>query len=155
MSAQGIGVVVAVALVGELVVLYPAGSTMDRYGRKFVAIPSMVALAVMVGMLGVAGSPVAFGALLGGLGLASGVAGMPAGAMLADIAPGRSGTAVGIFRFCGDLGFTLGPLFAGFAVSAFGFGWAFVLSAIPLLLVAALAATSAETLKRQTVPGPV
>jgi MFS family permease len=154
MSAQGIGVIVAVALVGELVVLYPAGSALDRHGRKWVAVPSMLALAGTVAMLGMAGSQIAFGGLMGLLGLASGVAGMPAGAMLADIAPGRSGTAVGIFRFAGDLGFTLGPLFAGFAVSAFGFRWAFALSAIPLVLVALVAATSEETLKRRAIPYP-
>jgi MFS family permease len=148
MSPQGIGVIFGVALVGELLVLYPSGGVMDRRGRRFVAVPSMLALAGMSAVLGVAGSPVALGGLMLILGLASGVAGVPAGAMLSDIAPQQSGTAVGVFRFCGDLGLTLGPALAGLSIKAFGFGPAFVLMAIPLVGAAALAAASPETLAR-------
>jgi len=151
MSPGGIGVIFAIALIGELAVLYPAGSVMDRKGRRFVAVPSMAALGAMVAVLGLAGGPVAFGALMLALGLASGVAGTPAGAMLSDIAPpGRSGTAVGIFRFAGDIGITLGPLTAGVAVSALGFRWAFLIAAIPMFAAAAVALRSPETLERRT-----
>jgi DHA1 family multidrug resistance protein-like MFS transporter len=148
MSPQGIGFVVALALVGELLVLYPSGWLMDRRGRRFVAVPSMVALAAMGAVLGLAGSAFGYGVLMLVLGLASGVAGMPAGAMLADIAPERSGTAVGIFRFCGDVGLTLGPAVAGLSVRGLGFGPAFAVMGIPLVAAALLAATSPETLTR-------
>jgi MFS family permease len=153
MSTQGIGFVVAIALVGELIVLYPAGSAMDRYGRKWVAVPSMLALGGMVAVLGLAGSTVAYGGLMGLLGLASGVAGMPAGAMLADIAPGRSGTAVGIFRFAGDLGFTLAPVVVGSAASTLGFRPAFWVAAVPVALALLLALRMPETLAAPRVRG--
>ena len=154
MSNRGIGVIFAISLVGELAVLYPAGSVMDRRGRRFVAVPSMAALGVMVAVLGLAGGPVAYGALMLAMGFASGVAGTPAGAMLSDIAPpGRSGTAVGIFRFAGDIGITLGPLTAGVAVSALGFRWAFLLAAIPMFAAAAVALRTPETLELRPATG--
>jgi MFS family permease len=148
LSPKDIGFMVAIALVGELLVLYPSGGVMDRRGRRFVAVPSMLALAGIAAILGLVGSPMVYGSLMLVLGLASGVAGVPAGAMLSDIAPERSGTAVGVFRFCGDLGLTLGPALAGVTVKGLGFGSAFALMSIPLLGAAALAATSPETLTK-------
>src|SRR6266571_2634753 len=116
MSTVGIGGVFSLALFTELLVLYPAGSAADRFGRRPVTIPSMAGLGAMVAVLGFAPGPVTFDVLMAGLGLGSGIAGVPPGAMLSDVAPGqRSGTAVGIFRFAGDLGFVLGPLVAGWA----------------------------------------
>src|SRR5436309_935687 len=47
MTTQAIGVVVGIALAGELVVLYPTGWLMDRSGRRGVAVWSMLAMAVM------------------------------------------------------------------------------------------------------------
>lgn len=82
------------------------------------------------------------------LGIASGVAGVPPGAMLADVAvPGQAGASVGVFRFFGDLGFTLGPLAAGFASSAVGFGAAFVLASVPTAVALALVARAPETMR--------
>jgi MFS transporter, DHA1 family, multidrug resistance protein len=147
LSPGGIGVIFAIVLAAELAVLYPAGSATDRYGRRVVAVPATAALAAGAAMLGLAGSPLAYGLLMIPLGLASGFAGVPPGAMLSDIAPGqRSGTAVGIFRFAGDLGITLGPLAAGLATKHLGFGRAFMLCAIPVAFGAVLAATTPETL---------
>jgi MFS family permease len=147
LSPGGIGVIFAIVLAAELAVLYPAGSAADRFGRRFVAVPATAGLAVGAALLGLAGSPLAYGLLMIPLGLASGFAGVPPGAMLSDIAPGqRSGTAVGIFRFTGDLGITLGPLAAGLATSYLGFGPAFMLCAIPVAFGAVLVALTPETL---------
>jgi MFS family permease len=67
--------------------------------------------------------------------------------MLADVVPTeRSGTAVGLFRFCGDLGFTLGPLLAGFTATAFGFEVAFAVAAVPTVIALLLAVRTEETL---------
>jgi len=57
------------------------------------------------------------------------------------------GTAVAVFRFFGDLGFVLGPLVAGASADAFGYGAAFSLSAIPLVLSMLLVLTVPETLR--------
>jgi DHA1 family multidrug resistance protein-like MFS transporter len=156
MSTVAIGTVFAVALATELVVLYPAGATADRRGRRFVMIPSMAGLGLMVAVLGFAPNPLTFGVLMAVLGVGSGYAGVPPGAMLSDVAPDqRSGTAVGIFRFAGDLGFVLGPLVAGSAATAFGFAPAFWIASIPIGLGLVLAIRTPETLQRMAEPaGP-
>jgi len=152
MSTVGIGAALAVAVAAEFIVLYPAGSAADRFGRKAVLVPSLAGLAVMTAVAGWAGSPVAFGLLLGILGFTSGsVAPLPA-TLLSDVAPDRgSGTAVGVFRFCGDLGFVFGPLVAGISATAFGFKGAFAICAVPVVVALALVLRMPETLKRAPV----
>ena len=157
LSPAAIGVVLAIALAVELVVLYPAGWAADRRGRKAVLVPSFAALVVTVGVLGWASSTVAFTALMALLGLASGLAGVPPAAVLSDVVPAdRSGTGVGVFRFPGDLGFFLGPAAAGAAVNAAGFRGAFLLVTIPVVLALALTIATPETLattgRRTTAP---
>jgi len=148
LSTVGIGVVIAVALAAEFVVLYPAGSVADQRGRKPVLVPSLAGLAVATAAVGWAPTPLLLGVLLAVLGLMSGAAGVPPGAMLSDVAPTQaSGTAVGVFRFCGDLGFTLGPLLAGWAIPVVGFRWAFALAAIPTAVALALIVRTPETLR--------
>jgi MFS transporter, DHA1 family, multidrug resistance protein len=149
MSTVGIGVLFAVALGTEFLVLYPAGSVADRRGRKPVLVPALAGLAVVTAVLGLAPSPLLLGVLLAVLGVMSGAAGVPPGAMLSDVAPApASGMAVGVFRFCGDLGFTLGPLLAGWAIPVVGFAWAFTLAAVPTAVALALVARTPETLRR-------
>jgi MFS family permease len=150
MSTVGVGGVFAIAVTAEFIVLYPAGSFSDRLGRKRVLLPALAGLAIMMAALGWAGSPVALGILMGVVGLTSGSAASGPAAMLADVAPGAgSGTAVGLFRFFGDLGFVLGPLVGGVAAAAFGFKWAFALMAAPVVVALFLVARSPETLRRE------
>jgi DHA1 family multidrug resistance protein-like MFS transporter len=148
LSTVGIGVVIAVALAAEFLVLYPAGSVADQRGRKPVLVPSLAGLAVATVAVGWAPTPLLLGVLLAVLGVMSGAAGVPPGAMLSDVAPTQaSGTAVGVFRFCGDLGFTLGPLLAGWAIPVVGFRWAFALAAIPTAVALAFIVRTPETLR--------
>jgi MFS family permease len=155
MSTIGIGVAIAVALATELVVLYPAGSIADQRGRKPVLVPSLAGLAVATVAVGWASTPLALGVAMAVLGVMSGAAGVPPGAMLSDVAPTQaSGTAVGVFRFCGDLGFTLGPLLAGWAIPVVGFRWAFALAAIPTAVALALIVRTPETLRPAEVGSP-
>jgi DHA1 family multidrug resistance protein-like MFS transporter len=152
LSTVGIGWVFAVALAAEFAVLYPAGSAADRHGRKPVLVPALAGLAIMTAAVGWAPTPLLLALLMAVLGLASGTAGVPPGAMLSDVAPARtSGTAVGLFRFGGDLGFTLGPLLAGWAVPAAGFRWAFALAAVPTAVALGLVARMPETLRPAAV----
>jgi MFS transporter, DHA1 family, multidrug resistance protein len=148
MSTVAIGVVFAVALAAEFVVLYPAGSVADQRGRKPVLVPALAGLAVATAVIGLAPTPLLLGVLLAVLGVMSGAAGVPPGAMLSDVTPPQtSGTAVGVFRFFGDLGFTLGPVLAGWAIPVVGFRWAFVLAAVPTAVALALIVRTPETLR--------
>lgn len=154
MSTLGIGVVFSVALTAEFLVLYPAGSVSDSRGRRYVLLPSLAALAVMTVAVGWAESPVALAAVVALLGIASGFAGVPPAAMLADVIPEhQSGTGVGIFRFSGDLGFTLGPLVAGFTAGTLGFRAAFAIAALPTIAAFVLVARGRETLGQPGAPG--
>jgi MFS transporter, DHA1 family, tetracycline resistance protein len=149
MPPAAIGAVLSVSLAAELLVLYPAGSAADRLGRRPVVIPSMGGLAIMVAALGFAPNPLVLGGLMAVLGVASGYAGVPPGAMLSDLAPGeRSGTAVGIFRFAGDLGFVLAPVVVGLATTTFGFRAAFWVAAVPVAIGLIIALGMPETLPR-------
>jgi MFS family permease len=69
--------------------------------------------------------------------------------MLGDVASeGSSGTAVGLFRFAGDLGMTLGPLAVGLTTNTLGFKVAFTIAVLPCFLVLLGLFRMRETLKR-------
>ena len=151
MSTAAIGVVFALVLVTEFIVLYPAGVLADRRGRKFVLAPALALLAILCASFGWAGSPIILGLLMALSGFAFGFAGVPPAAMLADVVPEeRSGTGVGVFRFCGDLGFMLGPLIAGFTTTTLGFEAAFAIAVVPLVVALLLALRTRETLRSAT-----
>jgi MFS family permease len=137
MSTSAIGLMFAVVVLAEFVVLFPAGAMADRYGWKKVMFPSLVGLAGMTAVLGLSTSALMMTILLAVLSLFGGFAGVPPAAMLSEIVPQeRSGRGVGAFRFCGDIGFFLGPLIAGTASKTFGFNTAFAITAvIPLIAV--------------------
>lgn len=153
MSTIGIGVVFAISLAVEFAVLYPAGSLADRRGRRAVLIPALAGLCLATVAVGWAGSPAWLAIGMALLGVASGFAGVPPGAMLADVMPrDAAGTSVGLFRFAGDLGFTLGPLLAGFGAAQFGFEAAFALAAIPIAGALAVVVRGTETLGASSAP---
>jgi MFS family permease len=149
MSTVAVGAVFAIAVFAEMAAVYPAGLAADRFGRKRVLIPGLLALTIMMTAVGWATTPLALAILTLGLGLSSGsVVPLPA-SMLADLVGGGSGTAVGVFRFFGDLGFVVGPLVGGAAAGALGFRWAFAIMAAPLILVVLFALGVPETLRRE------
>ena len=155
MSTVGIGVVLALLIAAEFVVLYPAGAIADRRGRKVVMVPALAALAVATAAIGWTESAVVFGVAAALLGVTSGFAGVPPAAMLADVVPrAESPVAVGVFRFAGDLGFMLGPLVAGFVAGAAGFKTAFLVTAIPTLVALGFVLATPETLRRAVKPVP-
>jgi MFS family permease len=155
MSTLGIGAVFGVALATEFAVLYPAGSLADSRGRKAVMVPSLIGLALAITVAGWATTVWAIVAAMAVLGVFSGFAGVPPGAMLSDVTPeGSSGTAVGIFRFSGDLGFALGPVIAGITTNAFGFRGSFAIAAIPILAALVLVLRTPETLRRPAAAPP-
>ena len=148
MSTVGIGAGLAATIAGEFLVLYPAGTAADRFGRKPLMVPALIWLAVAIAAVGWAGSPGFFILLLGVVGFGSGSVAVSPTAILSDVVPdGRSGTAVGVFRFCGDLGFVLGPLVAGVTASSLGFKGAFGVVAIPVLVALVFVLRTPETLR--------
>jgi len=147
LSPVGIGILFAVALAAEFLAYYPAGNWADTRGRRYVLIPAFACLALTSLVLGWAGSVVLFGLLLSVLAVASGFSGVPPAAILADVLPGnRSARGVAIFRFGGDLGFSLGPLIAGLTAASLGFRAAFAIAGIPSVIALVVLALGRETL---------
>jgi MFS family permease len=148
LSLSGVGLALAIATGTELVCLFPAGKLTDTRGRRAVLLPSLFAMAIIGSVLGVTRSPVVFMVLMAVMGVTTGFGGVPEAPMLGDVTrPEMKGSAVGMFRFFGDLGFVAGPLAAGWAADAIGFTGAFVISAVPVLVAAGLVASIPETMR--------
>ena len=148
MSPGAIGAMFAVGIAAEFVVLFPAGTLADRYGRRTLMIPSLIGVVAMMVLLGTASSPIVLTIFLAVLAGFSGFAGVPPAAMLSDIVPKEhSGRAVGAFRFAGDIGFFLGPLIAGAASKSFGFQTAFVVVAMVPAIAVVFTLRTKETLR--------
>jgi MFS family permease len=144
-----IGGIYSVGLATEMLVLYPAGTIADRVGRKPVAVLTYAWLIGIVSVLGLTSSTLVFFLLFAALGTASGSSGVIPTAMLADVVPDESsGTAVGVFRFAGDVGLTLGPLVAGLTANAVGFKASFGIAVAPCFIALLVLARMPETLKR-------
>ena len=147
LTELGVGMALALASATEFAVLFPVGAATDRLGRRAVLVPSFLALAVVVAVTGLATSIVAYAVVLALLGVTAGAAGVPIPVLLSDVVPPeQKATAIGVYRFVGDLGFVLGPLVSGAVASAFGFPAAYALSALPLLVAALVLFTVPETL---------
>lgn len=106
----GIGLI---SIVG-LVLVYPSGMLVDRFGRKAVIIPSTIFSAAAMILFPFADSFTGF--LVASLlwAASSGVAGAAPAAYAADLAPrDRVGPALGLYHTVADLGYVVGPLSLG------------------------------------------
>ena len=158
-SKAAVGLLYALTVGAEFLVLFPAGSFADRFGRKRVLVPSLAGLVVMVVVLPLAPSTAVLAILLVLFAFTTGFGGVPPAAVLSDVVPSEhSGRAVGYFRFCGDVGFFLGPIVAGASSSAFGFRTAFAIAAILPAVALVLVLRTPETLRRApespAIPSP-
>jgi MFS transporter, DHA1 family, multidrug resistance protein len=160
-----IGVAVTLLSIGEVLVLFVAGSAADRLGRKAVLVPSLVVTALAVALLGqIEAAPWAYFPLMvaAGAGVAAGSTG--AGGLLADSirargaqVKGGSGAAVGVNQMAGDLGYLLAPTTVGFLAEIGGFSLAFIAAAAPAALLLAWTLTlpnyrAARSTREETPP---
>jgi MFS family permease len=153
LSEAGIGGILGAASVAQFVIMWKAGALADSRGRKVVLLPALATLAVSTASMGLAGSAPSLVAVMAVLGVATGFAAVVPAAVVADVAPkGSSGTAVGAYRFAGDVGFVLGPLIGGAVADAAGFGSAFLVTAVPVVAALVLAIGMPETLRRGRGP---
>src|SRR5207237_9909596 len=90
MSPETIGAVLAVALVTEMVVMYPAGALADRLGRKPVAISTFAWLVVIISLIGFSPNRAIFFLVMAAVGTATGSSPVIPPAMLGDVGAGGS-----------------------------------------------------------------
>src|SRR5439155_4275277 len=128
LGASATSVVYGISTGMEVLLFYPAGSAMDRFGRKSVAIPCLATMSVGMMLLPLTHAfwtLALVGLLIGfGNGLGSGIV-MTLGA---DFSPaiGRA-QFLGAWRVCGDIGTAGGPLGVAGVTAAATLGGAAVL----------------------------
>jgi MFS family permease len=150
LTPSQIGLVIGLASSVDMLLFYPVGMVMDRFGRKWSAVPSMLMLAGSVALIPLTGS---FPALLV-VGLASGFAnglgsgiGMTLGADLAP--PEARGEFLGVWRFVTDIGTSAGPFLVAGIASVATLGIACVATGgVGLAGAAVMAFLAPETLRR-------
>ena len=117
LDAAAIGFIYSLSAAVDMSLFYPVGVVVDRWGRKWIAVPAMVLFT-----LGFAVLPFVQGyySLLAAsmlLGLANGVSTGIIMIMGSDLAPDQQqGTFLGVWRLIGDLGMSGGPLALGVLV---------------------------------------
>ncbi|HXH81959.1 MAG TPA: MFS transporter, partial [Candidatus Tectomicrobia bacterium] len=152
LGADRIGVGLALASVVGLVLVYPAGVVVDRYGRKAVIVPATVLSGLSMTVFLLAPSYAWF--LVGCVvwSIAVGVSGAAPAAYAADVAPpGTNASAMSAFRMLSDMGYVVGPLALGAATDLVGADAALGATAVLLVAVGLLFAHRAPESYR---PGP-
>jgi DHA1 family multidrug resistance protein-like MFS transporter len=138
LSADRIGVGLAVASLVGLVLIYPSGMLVDRFGRKLLIVPATLMSAASMLIFILAPSYGWFLTACVVWSLATGVSGAAPAAYAADVAPpGMNAAAMSAFRMLSDAGYVLGPLALGLLTDLFGADTALATSAL-LLTAAAL-----------------
>jgi MFS family permease len=157
LSVAQIGAITSMSFFIDAAVFYPIGSVMDRFGRKWAAVPCLATLALGLILLPLTGS---FGAFLA-IAFLTGVGnGFGAGINMtlgADFAPdvGR-GEFLGVWRLLADVGQAGGPAIISVITGVSSLASASVVSGgIGLAGAVILLAFMPETLKRTPAVVPV
>src|SRR4029077_13115827 len=123
LNADRIGLGLALASLVGLVVIYPSGVLVDRYGRKSVIVPATFMAGVSLLLFLLAPSYTWFLAGCVAWSLASGVGGAAPAAYAADVAPpGMNAAAMSAFRMLADIGYVVGSIALGLAPDLVGAG---------------------------------
>ena len=120
LDAQTTSVIFGIGAAVDVALFYPSGRLMDRYGRLFVAVPSMLLLGGAMMLLPLTGGAASVIAVALGMGLGNGIGSGIVLTLGADVAP-RDATVrfLSQWRLMGDSGIACGPLLVS-AVAALG-----------------------------------
>ena len=123
LDASTISVIFGISAAVDMLLFYPGGAIMDRFGRMWVALPAMIVIGAGFLLLPLAHSALAIGLVASLMGLGNGIS---AGIVLtlgADVAPeGERRQFLGGWRLCGDLGSVAGPGLVSLIAMAFPLG---------------------------------
>lgn len=149
-SSQLAGVVLAVFAGGNVASVLFFSKRSDRWGRRPPIIVGMLVAGVMTGLYGVAPEPWVLILLSLIAGAGTGLVNPSQQAAIADVVgEGRNGgSVVSTFQMTQDLGSITGPLLAGLIVDHLGYGWAFGLTGVVMLIGAGAWSAAPETLRR-------
>ncbi|MEP6872461.1 MAG: MFS transporter [Anaerolineaceae bacterium] len=157
LDAAAVSLIFGISMAMEMVLFYPAGSAMDRWGRKSVAIPCLAIMSVGMVLLPLTHefwSMAVVGVIIGfGNGLGSGIV-MTLGA---DFSP-SAGRAqfLGAWRLFGDLGTAGGPLAVAGLTALITLGGASIaMGGVGAIGAVLILFRMPETLHRERAPKPV
>ncbi len=151
MDVDTIGLLLGAMALMSLLLLPPASTAADRWGRARVIVPSLWIVAASLAIIGSATTAALFvvGSLVFGFGNA--VSGPAPAAYAAEVSSTQSrGLAMGAFRTAGDLGLLIGPPVLGAVADSNGYHWAFwvnsgIVAAAAVILGLATRAQSRRT----------
>src|SRR5215470_13407622 len=139
LDADRIGFGLALASVVGLLLAYPAGVLVDRYGRKIVIVPATILSGLSLLLFLAAPSYAWFLAGCVAWSVAMGISGAAPAAYAADTAPGgMNAAAMSTYRMLADLGYVIGPIALGLAADLAGASAALGGTAVLLVAVAIL-----------------
>ena len=154
MSPSQIGFILSGSILIEVLLFYPTGIVMDRWGRKWTGVPCLLFMAIGLMLFPFAHSFT--GLLLAGMvtGLGNGFGSGIAMTLGADFSPviGRN-EFLGVWRLVGDIGGAVGPMVIGGLAGPVGLGGAIAASGgIGALGAIVMVFFVAEPLNRARVP---
>jgi DHA1 family multidrug resistance protein-like MFS transporter len=134
-----IGLGLSLVSLGALLLAYPSGVLVDRFGRKAVIVPATLTSGIAAAFFALTPSFGWFLVACGVWGLALGVASDAPGAYAADTAPpGMNAAVMSTYRMLSDAGYVLGPLALGIIADGFGAPAALGVAGVLLVLSALL-----------------
>lgn len=137
LGASQIGFGMALGSLLGLLVTYPAGMMVDRFGRKAVIVPATLLTGTAMGMFSFATDYPFFVAACALWGVAGAAGGSGPAAYAADCAPaGMNAGAMSAFRGISDIGYVVGPIALGLLADAASGETAMLLCGLLLYLVA-------------------
>ena len=143
-----IGLLYALSAALDALLFYPAGRIMDHLGRKWVIVPSLLALVLGLWLLAGAHSFYPFLLAVLVLGFGNGISSGFFMAIGSDLAPARMRAEfLGLWRLIGDAGFVATPLLAGIAIQLLGLA-----PAALAVAAAGMAGALAGLRMRETLP---
>lgn len=114
LDTQTIGIIVSISAVIDVVMFYPAGVMMDKYGRRFTAIPSSILFTIALSLLSLTQGFWSLLAVSVFLGFANGLSTGIVMTLGTDLAPPHQRAAfLGLWRLLTDLGTAAGPVVVG------------------------------------------
>jgi MFS family permease len=136
LSATEIGFAMAFGSIAGVLLAYPGGILVDRFGRKAVIVPSTIATGLAFLTFGLASSFTWFLLATGIWGIASSISGAAPAAYAADISPkAYSATAMSAYRTLSDAGYVVGPIVLGAIADGFGLSVPLYVASILLISI--------------------
>ncbi len=110
-DAATVSIIYGISAGVDVLLFYPGGAIMDRFGRAYVAVPAMLVLGLGFGLLPLTGAPPGITAVAALMGLGNGISAGVVMTLGADAAPAADRAQfIGGWRLCNDLGASAGPL---------------------------------------------